>query len=168
MKYWIGNNMIKYHSRIEDFWSIDLESYIFPKKYSAGQRAEFHKNYSNSTNDLPQGFDIEVPNYKQFITALGFETASVSWTCIEPGQAIPIHTDAFYKLRQAHNVDVDQCLRYLIFLQDWQLGHFVEFDDVNITTWAKGDVWVFDYTARHCAANASNTDFITCQVNVIK
>jgi hypothetical protein len=115
---------------------------------------------------ISQGFDKEIPNYENFIKELGVETALVSWTCIEPGQAIPVHTDAFYKLRQINNVNIDQCLRYLVFLQEWQLGHFVEFEDVNIGIWNKGDVWVFDHTSKHCAANASNVRFVTCQINV--
>jgi hypothetical protein len=160
--------VIKHSGRIENFWENSLETFVFPKKYSAGQRDTFHKNYSNNTNDLPQAFDIEIPNCIKFKQALNVTTASISWTCIEPGQAIPIHTDAFYKLRQQNNVDVGDCLRYLIFLQDWQLGHFVEFEELIITKWTAGDVWVFDHTSQHCAANASNSDFITCQVNTIK
>jgi len=160
--------MIEYVTRIEDFWTSDLQSFVFPHLSPTGQRDSFHTNYSKANNDLPQAFDSEIPNYEKFPTALGLDNVAVSWTCIEPGQAIPIHQDAFYKLRQKHSVDIEQCVRYLVFLQDWELGHFVEFENFELTKWHKGDVYKFDYQATHCAANASNSRFVTCQVNSLK
>ena len=161
--------MIKFHSNISDFWSEDLKTYEFPHRSNAGQREYFHPNYSKENNDLLQGFDSELPAcYEKFYSALGLSFGAVSWTCIEPGQTIPVHTDGFYKLRTQHNVDVKDCVRYLVFLQDWTLGHLVEFQEQVITKWNKGDVWIFDHESAHCAANASNINFITCQVNTIK
>lgn len=160
--------MIKYWGRIEDFWSNDLESYQFPGKYSAGQRDYFHPNYSQPNNNLPQGFDDQLPACRlNFFTALEIEQGTISWTCIEPGQVIPVHTDGFYKLKTQYNVDVADCVRYLVFLQDWTFGHSVEFDETIITKWTKGDVWIFDHCSAHYAANASNINFVTCQVNTI-
>jgi len=76
-----------------------------------------------------------------------------------------VHTDNFYKLRTQHSVDIDNCLRYLVFLKDWTLGHAVEFEEINITRWKIGDVWVFDSKSKHWASNASNINFLTCQIN---
>lgn len=161
--------MIRFHGTLDDFWSDDLAVYKFPKKYNAGQRENFHSNYSQANNDLWQGFDQELPHSgRRFFTDLGVTLGAVSWTCIEPGQAIPVHVDQFYRLRQQYQVQVDDCVRYLIFLQNWTLGHWVEFEEQIITKWTKGDVWVFDHASPHCAANASNHNFITCQVNTIK
>lgn len=160
--------MIKFKGNIEDFWTQDLNNFLFPQRYSAGQREEFHKNYSLNTNDLLQAFDQEVPNFERFKQLARSEKSTVSWTCLEPGQSIPVHTDSFYKLRNQYHVEIENCARYLIFLQDWQLGHLVDFEDVPpITKWKKGDVWIFDHKSYHCAANASNVNFITCQVNTV-
>jgi hypothetical protein len=160
--------MIKFYGTIEDFWSNDLETYQFLKRYSAGQRDSFHKNYSDPKNNLPQGFGDELPECRlNFFQILDVNKGTISWTCIEPGQSIPVHTDAFYKLRLEHEVDIDQCVRYLIFLQDWVFGHVVEFEEVSITKWRGGDVWVFDHRSKHFASNASNTNFVTCQVNAV-
>jgi hypothetical protein len=160
--------MIKFHGNIKDFWSTDLANYHFPGKYSAGQRDYFHPNYSKEGNNLPQGFDDQLPACQsKFFKELQVTVGTVSWTCIEPGQVIPVHTDGFYKLKTQHNVDVADCLRYLVFLQDWTFGHAVEFEETIITKWQIGDVWVFDHLSLHYAANASNINFVTCQVNNI-
>ncbi len=159
--------MIQYVKRIEDFWSSSLENFVFPVRSNLYQRDYFHKNYDKEY-DLFQAFDNELPNgSEKFYESLGITEGSISWTCLEPGQVIPIHTDSFYKLRQKFSVDVDNCVRYLIMLQDWTLGHYVEFEEQLITKWSKGDVFVFDHTSRHCAANTSNVNFVTCQVNTI-
>ena len=65
-------------------------------------------------------------------------------------------------------MDIDDCLRYLIFLEDWKIGHLVEFEQQPITKWEKGDVWTFTHEDIHCAGNASNFNFNTCQVNTRK
>lgn len=155
--------MIEFVGNIEDFWSNEFKNYIFPHRVSAGQREHFHPNYSH-TNIL-QAFGNEVPCQDQFMKAVGAEKGSVSLICLEPGQVIPVHKDSFYKLRQEHNVDIDDCIRYLIFLQDWELGHFAEFRETCITQWKKGDIWKFDSHSEHYAINASQSNFITCQVN---
>ena len=161
--------MLNYWGNIKDFWSIDLEKYKFPESVSTGQRDGFHENYFSESNNLAQGFGDQLPkSCENFFTELGIKVGTISWTCIEPARVIPTHNDAFYKLRTEHGVDIDDCVRYLIFLQDWELGHMVEFDKQPITKWKKGDVWVFDHLEYHCAANTSNNNFVTCQVNTIK
>jgi hypothetical protein len=160
--------MIEYYRHIDNFWSEALSSYEFPQRVSLDQRNYFHPNYKDSSNDLLQGFDDELPSVcQQFYTALNITQGSMSWTCIRPGNTIPTHSDNFYKLRLKYNVDVSQCVRYLIFLEDWKLGHFVEFQECIITKWKSGDVWRFDVNSMHCAANASNSNFYSCQVNTI-
>jgi len=160
--------MIKYHGNIDDFWTEALQSYTFPNSVSTGQNSEFHTNYYRETNNLLQGFDEELPITDKFFKALNLKEGAISWTCIVPGNTIPIHQDKFYKLRTKYNADINQCLRFLVFLEDWTLGHYVEFKDCLITKWHKGDVWVFNHESEHCAANASHKNFYTCQINIVE
>lgn len=157
--------MIEYVGNITDFWSEHFVDYEFPHRVNAGQRDYFHPNYSQPNAEILQAFGDEVPCKDQFMQAVGAEKGSISLICLEPGQVIPVHKDSFYKLRQDYNVEIDDCIRYLIFLQDWELGHFAEFRETCITKWHKGDVWKFDSHSAHYAVNASQTNFITCQVN---
>ena len=161
--------MIKCYGNLDDFWSEDLKNYQFPESVSTGQRDQFHTNYHHETNNLLQGFGDQLPACRSiFFEKLNISLGTISWTCIQPSGVIPTHNDVFFKLRKEFNVDIDDCVRYLIFLTDWQLGHMVEFEEHPITKWKKGDVWIFDHISWHCAANTSNENFITCQVNTIK
>lgn len=161
--------MIEFVKNIEDFWSKDLENFVFPVMSPLDTNVREYWNHPNfqKSKPLSQAFDNDLPDYWQrFLAELGSTEGTVSWTNLQPGQVLPVHTDEFYKLRNKYGVDIKDCRRYLIFLSDWVLGHSVDFEEKIITRWKKGDVWVFDHRDFHCGANASQTDFITCQVNV--
>jgi len=164
--------MIEFFGRIDNFWSDQLSCYEFPNSVNTGQNSVFHNNYFDPKNNLLQGFDEELPDLKtRFMQALNIaqkEICSISWTCISPANTIPVHQDKFWKLQKKYSIDIDDCVRYLIFLEDWTIGNYVEFEETIITKWSAGDVWMFDHCSPHCAANASHRDFYTCQLNTTK
>ncbi len=162
--------MIEFVTNIKDFWSTDLEKFVYPVMSPLNTNVRDYWNHPNFQNAKPllQAFDNDLPEYwNKFLIELGTTEGTVSWTNLVPGQVLPVHTDEFYKLRTKYNVDIEKCRRYLIFLNDWVLGHSVDFEEKTITRWKCGDVWLFDHRSFHCAANASTVDFITCQVNTI-
>lgn len=157
-----------YFGRIDDFWS----SYLIDFEYSrqvpfTGMRSDWHDNFNRDY--LLQSFNDELPPiWKDFYKVLNVEEGSVAWTCIEPNRILPPHLDTFYTLKQLKNVEVSQCVRYVIMLEDWVFGQYVEIDDLTLTRWKKGDVWYFDHNYYHWAVNGSNQKFHTCQVSTIK
>lgn len=157
--------MIEFFKNIPDFWSDSFVDFEFPHKVSTGQQDHFHPNYFLPGAELLQAFGNEVPCKEKFMKTVGAEQGSISLICLEPSKVIPIHRDTFYKLRQEFNVEIERCLRYLIFLEDWTFGQIVEFESRIITEWKSGDIWCFDTTYLHYAANSSHKNFITCQVN---
>jgi len=160
--------MTNYHGVIEDFWSEYLPDYTYTRQVPfEGMRSDWHENYNRDY--LLQAFNDELPPiWQQFYTALNAKEGSISWTCMLPNRIIPPHVDTFYTLRTKHNVDVSECFRYLIMLEDHKFGQYIQFDDLMIGTWKKGEVWSFDSTVKHFAVNASNDNFHTCQVSTIK
>lgn len=161
--------MPEFVKNIDNFWKEDLTRHRYvrevpfvAKNFDHLDRRYYNKDY------LLQSFNDELPCADLFKDALDTPRASVSWTCILPSVILPTHRDTFYTLRQEHNVDLDQCFRYLIFLEDWIFGHHVEFESKIITGWQAGDVWKFDGTETHYGVNASNILFHTCQVSTFK
>ena len=79
---------------------------------------------------------------------------------------LPTHKDTFYTLRQEHQVELDDCYRYLIFLEDWEFGQFVGFEEaLGLERWVAGDTFKFTGHEMHFAVNASAVNFHTCQVS---
>ena len=158
--------MIKFVKNIENFWKEDLANHKFarPVEFVAENFNHLDRTYYNS-GFLLQSFNKEIPNIQDFQLALDVKNTSISWLCILPNVILPTHRDTFYTLRQEHAVGIEQCFRYLIFLEDWVFGHYVGFENLNITNWKAGDTWMFDSEENHYGVNASNVPFVTCQVS---
>lgn len=158
--------MIGYYGKIEDFWSDHLKNYKYVRQVEFN-RPEWNEEYK--TGFLLQSFDDELPIiWKKFKDILNLNVGTVGWMNIRPNQIVPPHTDNFYMLRQEYDAHIENCVRFLVFLEDWKFGQHVEFDTISISKWCKGDVWMFDYQSRHWAVNASNENFHTCQISTIK
>ena len=164
--------MIEFVTNIEDFWSFYLETYQYRKLVdfaSMKNGVHWHDNFKHG--HLLQSFDDDLPVPREkFVTSLDLNPSisTVSWICIRPNQFIAPHMDHFYQLRDAHNVTIDKCVRYLVFLQNWEFGQVVDFHSTNIRKWQRGDTWKFNHVEQHWAGNASNIDLHTCQINTIE
>lgn len=161
--------MVEFVKNIDVFWKEDLDKHTYArevpfvaKNFDHLDRKYYNKDY------LLQSFNEEVPCADKFKDVLNATIASVSWTCILPDVILPTHKDTFYTLRQQYNVELDDCYRYLIFLEDWIFGHYVGFEVKSITEWKAGDVWKFDAMEMHHGVNASNILFHTAQVSTFK
>ena len=161
--------MIERYGIIENFWRADLATHSYARKvpFVAKNFDHLDRRYYNKEY-LLQSFNEELPNAQQFKDVLNVSKGSVSWTCVLPNVILPTHKDTFYTLRVEHNVAVEDCFRYLIFLEDWEFGQYVAFQGVDINGWKSGDVWRFDSEDLHYAANASNIPFHSCQVSTFR
>jgi hypothetical protein len=158
--------MIEYYTNINNFWKDDLANHNYAREVPFVAKNFDHLNRKYYNKDyLLQSFNEELPNADRFKGALDVTHGAVSWTCILPDVILPTHKDTFYTLRQEHNVSIEQCFRYLIFLEDAVFGQSVGFTKENITYFKAGDVWKFDSTELHYGVNASNIPFHTCQVS---
>ncbi|NBP55972.1 hypothetical protein EBU71_05460 [bacterium] len=161
--------MIQFYKTIDTFWQEDLKNHSYARTVPFVARNFDHldRNYYNRDH-LLQSFNEELSCADKFEKVLNVKKSSVSWTCILPNTILPTHRDTFYTLRQQHHVEIDQCFRYLIFLEDWVFGHIAVFENKIITDWKAGDVWIFDSEELHYAVNASNRPFHSCQVSTFK
>ena len=66
--------------------------------------------------------------------------------------------------KRIHNIDHDRVLRIVIFLEDWQSGHYIEVDGNPIYEWKAGDWVAWKYMTKHVAANIGMTNRYTMQV----
>jgi len=162
--------MIQYAGKVENFWQDDLDSHTFCNVYNFGNTRDYHhQNLKGEVSIASQSFNNELPQYwRKFLDHFDLAEGSVSWTLLEPGRIVPIHQDLFVVLRKNHNVDLENCVRYIVMLEDWQFGQTMEFKDQVIRKWQSGDCWAFDHTEPHWAVNASNCNFYTCQISSFK
>jgi hypothetical protein len=90
-----------------------------------------------------------------------------SWSVYRmgPGTVLPNHSDTYAKFKQIYNVtDDDSVHRAIVFLEDWQSGHYLEIGGVPITNWIAGEGILWQSDVLHLAANIGKTDRYTLQI----
>jgi hypothetical protein len=90
-----------------------------------------------------------------------------SWSVyrMRPGSVLPKHSDTYERFVKIYNIIEDTDIhRAVIFLEDWQSGHYFEIDETPITGWRAGDTVIWKYDVPHIAANMGMTDRYTLQI----
>ena len=102
----------------------------------------------------------------------GFEAYFKTWRNIgwsfyrmRPGTILPLHSDTYAKYKQIHQLtDTGKIWRAVIFLEDWQSGHYLEIDNTPINKWQAGNYVAWNNDVEHLAANMGTTDRYTLQL----
>lgn len=90
-----------------------------------------------------------------------------SWSFyrMTPGCVLPKHRDTYARFKNLYSIeDIDTIYRAVIFLEDWQSGHYFEIENKSITGWRAGEGVIWRGDAEHLAANVGTTDRFTLQI----
>lgn len=104
-------------------------------------------------------------DYKELGYLLDMEVVSVSTIRQDPGCVIPIHRDEFYQIRSKFPERTELKVRANIFLQDWKLGHFLQYENVVASNWKQGQGYLWDRNVLHLSANAGMEPKYTLQIS---
>lgn len=104
-------------------------------------------------------------DYKSIGKQLGMHVVTVSTIRQRPGCVIPWHRDTFYQINQRFPHRQDLKVRANIFMQDWKIGHIIQYDDTVVSHWQQGDGLMWDSQVLHLGANAGMQDKFTLQVS---
>jgi len=80
-----------------------------------------------------------------------------------PGHCIPSHVDTYssFKRRTGISGEYTNLRRYMIFVSDWDWGHFFHWGNHCLNQWKAGDFWDLRGGVYHGSANAGVTPKIT-------
>ena len=105
----------------------------------------------------------------QFIdhfAARGWKDIGTSYYRMNTGTVLPTHGDLYkryveiFRLQgQEHRIH-----RAIVFLQDWQSGHYAECKGQPFVDWSAGDVVEWCYDTEHMAANLGINPRYTLQI----
>jgi hypothetical protein len=96
--------------------------------------------------------------------ALPLEHAVIAIHRQDPGQILPWHLDRFFMLKRLYPKDKRPIYRFLMFMEDWKIGHILEIEDTILTTWKRGDVIVWHPGTLHLSANVGLEKKWTCNI----
>lgn len=104
-------------------------------------------------------------NFDQIGELLGIDVITISSIKQPPGCIIPLHRDTFYQISQRFPDRKGIKVRANIYLEDWKIGHFIQYNDNVSTHWKAGEGFIWDSSILHLSANAGMQNKYTLQVS---
>lgn len=102
----------------------------------------------------------------RFEEQLKWKDVCTSYYRMDPGTILPVHGDTYKRYIEIHKLQMyrNHIQRAIVFLEDWQSGHYLEVDNEPFTKWVAGDVVIWEYDTPHLAANMGVTPRYTLQI----
>lgn len=97
---------------------------------------------------------------------MGWQDVGTSYYRMMPGTVLPTHQDLYKKYIERFDLAGQEHTihRAVIFLEDWQSGHYLEIQNEPVVKWCAGDVIEWCYDTPHMAANMGATPRYTLQI----
>lgn len=111
-------------------------------------------------------------DFKALGKQLNMEVISVSSILQPPGNVIALHRDTFFKIKTKYPDDKRTKVRANIYLEDWKVGHLIQYQDINDNgiwktsdNWKAGEGYLWSSDVLHLSANAGMKPKFTLQIS---
>jgi hypothetical protein len=96
----------------------------------------------------------------------GWHDVGTSYYRMDTGTVLPTHGDLYKKYIELFKLQGQEhtIRRAVVFLEDWQPGHYAEYLDQSFTNWRAGAIVEWPYDTPHMAANLGLTPRYTLQI----
>lgn len=111
--------------------------------------------------------DIVLSFQNAVVNQLPLQHATSRVGCQPPGNVLPWHQDKFVYFKRQFPNEIDFVVRFVIFMQDWQMGHVLQAGDSVITHWKAGDAVLWHPDRWHVSANIGNVNKWTMNITGI-
>ncbi len=177
--FYLGNfkadykKIIKQVSRIEKKkkYSVVVNSDEKLKKTKEHKRIDSFLDwgYKKEQTKYLQIFSDEYPKlFEKFIKFSKLGCASSSLIKQYPGNTIPWHYDTHVTFKNKIKKDKisknKKVVRYMVFLTDWDWGHYFCVGNNVVHQWKAGDFITWEPHIHHCGSNAGMTPKITLNI----
>ena len=98
----------------------------------------------------------------------GWVDVGLSFDKADPGYIIPKHKDHFQNYCDRFGHDRTDVKRRLVFLEDWQDGHYFQLEDTVYHHWSQGEWVEWDSEALHMGANIGSEPRYTLQITGVR
>jgi hypothetical protein len=97
---------------------------------------------------------------------LGWKDIGTSYYRMMPGSVLPTHKDLYKKYIGIYKLQGQETSirRAVVFLEDWQSGHYAEYEGRPFTNWQAGWTIEWQYDTPHMAANMGVEPRYTLQI----
>ena len=104
--------------------------------------------------------------FLEIFAGQGWRDIGTSYYKMTAGTVLPTHRDLYLKYISLYDLQGREhaIRRAIVFLEDWQPGHYAEYEDRSFVNWRAGAVVEWTYDTPHMAANLGITPRYTLQI----
>tara|TARA_R110001606_G_scaffold97935_1_gene216146 strand:+ start:12045 stop:12557 length:513 start_codon:yes stop_codon:yes gene_type:complete len=81
---------------------------------------------------------------------------------------MPVHQDHYAKYCEIFGKEYEDVYRAVVFLDEWQSGHYFEIDGQGAVNWERGEYVIWKGSVPHSASNIGNKPRYTLQITGTK
>jgi hypothetical protein len=163
--------LIKYH--IPAFWDDEYKTLNYVnEQFNDSDNLEYWRSLGFADKFTGDMCDMRQsqPSWNNTIVSIfeemGWKDIGTSYYRMQPGTILPTHGDLYKKYIEIFNLQGHEhtVRRAVIFLEDWQSGHYFEGLSEPLVKWRAGDTVEWVYDTPHLAANVGLTPRYTLQI----
>jgi hypothetical protein len=104
--------------------------------------------------------------FVEIFSGQGWQDIGTSYYKMNTGTVLPTHGDLYVKYIELFKLKGREhtIRRAIVFLEDWQPGHYAEYENKPFVNWRAGAVVEWTYDTPHMAANLGLTPRYTLQI----
>jgi hypothetical protein len=165
------HELVKYH--IPVFWNDEyIRLNYVNEPFNDSDNLNYWRNLGFADQFTGDMCDMRgaQPSWNQTIidvfSEMGWKDIGTSYYRMMPGTILPTHSDLYKKYIELFNLQKHKhnVRRAVIFLEDWQSGHYFEGNGEPYVKWKAGDTLEWQYDTPHLAANMGFTPRYTLQI----
>jgi hypothetical protein len=165
------HEIVKYH--VPAFWNNEFmhldyvnEKFNDPESTAHWLELGYANKFTGDMCDMRSAQPSWNPVIINIFHQMGWKDIGTSYYRMMPGTILPTHQDLYKKYIDIFGLQGQEhtIRRAVIFLQDWQPGHYLEAMNEPVVKWRAGDVIEWCYDTPHMAANMGSTPRYTLQV----
>ena len=163
--------VVKYN--LEVFWDNEYtrldylnEEFNDPDNLTKWTSLGFANKFTGDMCDMRSPQPSWNNKFIQHFTELGWQDIGTSYYRMMPGTVLPTHGDLYKKYVSLFNLQgrENTIRRAIVFLEDWQPGHYFEGQGIPLIQYKAGQVVEWHYDTPHMAANIGATPRYTLQI----
>lgn len=152
----------------EEFKTLDYvtEPFNDPLQIRKWQQEGYCDNFTGEMCDMRSQQPSWNSRFLEIFEGQGWKNIGTSYYRMNTGTILPTHSDIYKKYIELFDLKGKEqnIRRAIVFLEDWQPGHYAEYMDQAYINWKAGAVVEWHYDTPHMAANLGLAPRYTLQI----
>ena len=167
----VTHELLKYHIPVfwdDEFKTLEYTNESFNDSVSLAQWTAlgYANKFTGDMCDMRNPQPVWNQRIVDIFTGQGWQDIGTSFYRMGTGTVLPTHQDRYVKYIDLYNLQGREhtIRRAIVFLEDWQPGHYAEYEGQSFVNWRAGAVIEWPYDSPHMAANLGSTPRYTLQI----